>query len=230
MSLCIFVTKEREKEFYMEIFISLIFLYVISSVFKLLNKDTTNSNNNNFRQKSYYKKQKVTWEDVRQKVFEKYGHKCVRCGSIEQIEVHHKIPLKDGGTNDIDNLIPICRSCHQNVHNRKFDASYHKISKYYGFKVSKDKKAKIGFIIFDTIKRHKRLKIRYVASEFYKNKEVTIRIIQPLKIGCGLDFDNEYLRKESQNLDLIYVEAFCELRNQIRIFRLDKITILEVLD
>lgn len=31
-------------------------------------------------------------------------------------EVHHVKPLADGGTNDIDNLMALCRSCHARVH------------------------------------------------------------------------------------------------------------------
>jgi hypothetical protein len=31
-------------------------------------------------------------------------------------EVHHIIPLSEGGTNDESNLMSLCRSCHEKIH------------------------------------------------------------------------------------------------------------------
>ena len=42
--------------------------------------------------------------------------KCAKCGSKENIEIHHMIPLAMGGTNDEINLIPLCHSCHKKIH------------------------------------------------------------------------------------------------------------------
>lgn len=39
------------------------------------------------------------------------GHMCQHCGTTERIEMDHIIPLSKGGTNHIDNLQPLCRSC-----------------------------------------------------------------------------------------------------------------------
>ena len=50
---------------------------------------------------------------------------CEVCGEPMK-DVHHIIPVKDGGTNDEDNLICLCRSCHQKAHKSK---SYDKIIK-----------------------------------------------------------------------------------------------------
>lgn len=33
----------------------------------------------------------------------------------EATEVHHIKPLSDGGTNDLDNLMPLCKSCHSRI-------------------------------------------------------------------------------------------------------------------
>lgn len=43
---------------------------------------------------------------------------CVDCGATEMIEVGHVIPVKLGGTNDPDNLIPQCRSCNRRLSSR----------------------------------------------------------------------------------------------------------------
>lgn len=42
-------------------------------------------------------------------------HKCKICGD-KGLDAHHIKPLKEGGTNDQDNLICLCRKCHQQVH------------------------------------------------------------------------------------------------------------------
>ena len=47
---------------------------------------------------------------------------CVRClerGRVVEAEhAHHIIPLAQGGTNDPDNLLPLCRACHEDEHGR----------------------------------------------------------------------------------------------------------------
>lgn len=40
------------------------------------------------------------------------GRACAVCGSTENLEIHHMIPIDMGGTNDAANLIVLCRYCH----------------------------------------------------------------------------------------------------------------------
>lgn len=49
--------------------------------------------------------------EIRQAVFERHGSACLRCGSTEHICLDHIIPVVAGGSNDLDNLQPLCRSC-----------------------------------------------------------------------------------------------------------------------
>lgn len=42
-----------------------------------------------------------------------YGGSCAYCGSGEQIEIEHVIPLCRGGSNLIANVVPACHNCNQ---------------------------------------------------------------------------------------------------------------------
>ena len=41
------------------------------------------------------------------------GHKCVYCGSTENLTVDHVRPKSKGGTDTADNLVTACRPCNQ---------------------------------------------------------------------------------------------------------------------
>jgi len=57
----------------------------------------------------------------REKVYRKYKGKCAYCGAnIEfrkEFEIDHLIPKSQGGTNDIDNLMPACERCNHLKYN-----------------------------------------------------------------------------------------------------------------
>ena len=41
---------------------------------------------------------------------------CKSCGSREHMELHHILPLAMGGTNKLENLMPLCHGCHVKIH------------------------------------------------------------------------------------------------------------------
>jgi 5-methylcytosine-specific restriction endonuclease McrA len=43
------------------------------------------------------------------------GASCVACGSDEDLVAHHRIPRRFGGLDVLENLEPVCRSCHPRV-------------------------------------------------------------------------------------------------------------------
>jgi 5-methylcytosine-specific restriction endonuclease McrA len=51
------------------------------------------------------------WCEIRARVHERDGI-CVRCGSTRRLHVHHRVPLRYGGSNDIGNLELLCARCH----------------------------------------------------------------------------------------------------------------------
>lgn len=52
-------------------------------------------------------------------VLNAHGRFCVNCGSAEGVELHHIVPLSMGGTNNIQNIVPLCCVCHTAVHKSK---------------------------------------------------------------------------------------------------------------
>ena len=47
------------------------------------------------------------WNDL----LNKYGNCCIACGATGKLEADHVVPIALGGTNDIANIQPLCRSC-----------------------------------------------------------------------------------------------------------------------
>lgn len=55
---------------------------------------------------------KQEWNDLLQA----YGNRCLRCGSADKISADHIVPISKGGTNDIYNIQPLCKSCNSIKH------------------------------------------------------------------------------------------------------------------
>ena len=60
------------------------------------------------------------WKKRVEQVMERDGHKCRMCGKSEGLaDVHHIIKRSQGGGDDMDNLILLCRECHNKQHPEK---------------------------------------------------------------------------------------------------------------
>lgn len=57
-----------------------------------------------------------TSKEFRSAVIELYGDSCINCGSKENIEFHHVVPIALGGTNTVRNVVPLCHVCHLAAH------------------------------------------------------------------------------------------------------------------
>lgn len=50
---------------------------------------------------------RAEWENL----LNKYDRRCIACGATDKIEADHVVPIAQGGTDDIGNIQPLCRSC-----------------------------------------------------------------------------------------------------------------------
>lgn len=141
------------------------------------------------------------WEKIRQKVFAVYGKRCNKCNSPVNLQIHHKVPKYQGGSDDVSNLIVLCESCHEKTHGREFDYDN---DRDYEEDSPRIKSSKLA-IIDVAMKSNKPITITYKKID----NTVTTRTIQPFEVH---QWDGR-----------IYVRAFCFLRNAKRTFRVSRI-------
>ena len=76
------------------------------------------------RDKNVKKKYGRAWKRIRDKYAAEHPF-CERCFErgilVETEEIHHKLPLSEGGTHDRSNLIALCKPCHSREHAERGD-------------------------------------------------------------------------------------------------------------
>lgn len=76
------------------------------------------------------------WKRIRDKYVAQHPfcELCFEKGIIKPVEeVHHQLPLAEGGTHDVSNLISLCKSCHAKIHGKRGDyrgGKKHKVYMY----------------------------------------------------------------------------------------------------
>ena len=58
----------------------------------------------------------VSYEKLRQQVLRRDGWRCQSCGSMSNLEVHHKEFRSRLGDDSEENLITLCTACHAQMH------------------------------------------------------------------------------------------------------------------
>ena len=54
-------------------------------------------------------------KEVKEEVLRKCGYRCINCGSTEELELHHVMPLEIGGNDIPSNMVVLCYDCHKAV-------------------------------------------------------------------------------------------------------------------
>lgn len=60
------------------------------------------------------------WFKIRDQVLDRDGRQCKNCGAKRNLVVHHVVPITSRGTNDLGNLLTLCRQCHRAAHDQRF--------------------------------------------------------------------------------------------------------------
>ena len=56
------------------------------------------------------------YEHVRQQILRRDGWRCQSCGTMSNLEVHHKAFRSQAGDDSEENLITLCVRCHADIH------------------------------------------------------------------------------------------------------------------
>ncbi len=59
-----------------------------------------------------------SYESLRQQILRRDGFRCQSCGTMSNLEVHHKQFRSHSGHDSEENLITLCITCHARVHHR----------------------------------------------------------------------------------------------------------------
>ena len=66
-----------------------------------------------------------SYRRLRQQVLKRDGWRCQHCGSMRNLEVHHKQFRSLAGDDEETNLITLCMPCHRAVHEHQEAALLH---------------------------------------------------------------------------------------------------------
>jgi len=141
------------------------------------------------------------WDILRHKII-KSRKRCESCGGIDILQLHHINPVGLGGGNESENLILLCKNCHEKSHNASFRHNSRIIDQSYG---------EIGFI-----KEKKILS----AIKFGNTIEITYTNIYGLTRKRKIIPKEIYKEKGNK-----YIKAYCYFRNEDRVFRLSRLQI-----
>lgn len=68
-----------------------------------------------------------SWLKIREEVLERDRYECQHCGAKEPVatvEVHHIMPVRLNGSDELDNLVTLCQRCHNSLHYLGDDPKY----------------------------------------------------------------------------------------------------------
>lgn len=69
--------------------------------------------------RTYPRARDLDWRLLRKGILDRDGNKCVLCGSIKRLEVHHIIPYRTCVKHENSNLVTLCRDCHKKTYKKE---------------------------------------------------------------------------------------------------------------
>ena len=162
---------------------------------------------------NFYPSWPPDWSERKHHLIQQNGSICFSCGEERNVYLIHEIDLCEGGTNELDNLELICKACH--------DSMYGKGDIFGDFTLNPSQSEFAPQVkeIRSAIDNNWRIRFDYKKPNA---KTWMTRTVIPDRF---LNIPNS--RGSGQTL---CVEGFCELRQDIRVFALERMQDLEVID
>ena len=153
------------------------------------------------------------WEERKQRVIRENGSICSDCGEEQDVYLVHDIPVFEGGTNELDTLRLVCAECYRGI--------YREADMFGSFTLqpSQSEFAEQFADIQSAINNDQRIRFEYKKP---KAKRWMTRVVVPERF---LNIPNS--RESGETL---CVEGFCELRQDTRVFALERMQALEVIE
>ena len=153
------------------------------------------------------------WDERERRVIWENGSICSDCGEEQDLYLGHDIPVFEGGSNELENLTLICAECYRSMY-REPD-----IFGTGTLKPSQTEFAEQFAEIQSAIDNAQRIRFAYKKP---RAKRWMTRVVMPERL---LNIPNS--RESGETL---CVEGFCELRQDTRVFALERMQGLEVIE
>ncbi len=153
------------------------------------------------------------WNERKRYLVQQNGSICFSCEEECDVYLIHEIDLCEGGTNELDNLELICKPCHESM--------YGKSDNFANFTLNPSQSEFAPQVkdIQSAINNNHSIRFDYKKPNA---KTWMTRVVVPDRL-----FNIPNSRDSGQTL---CVEGFCELRQDIRVFALERMQDLEVID
>jgi len=153
------------------------------------------------------------WDERKRQFIRQNGLVCSGCGKEQDVYLLHDIPIFEGGTNELDNLTLICAECYRDT--------YHEGDIFGDFtlKPSQSEFSEQVAEIQSALDNHQKIQFKYKKPSA---KRWMRRVVLPERL---LNIPNN--RESGETL---CVEGFCDLRQATRVFALERMQALEVIE
>ncbi len=152
-------------------------------------------------------------EQRQQHIIRQNGAVCSRCEREQDVYLVHDIPVFEGGSNELDNLELICAACYRKIY-READI--------FGTSTLKSSQSEFSeqfTEIQSAMDNNQKIQFDYKKPS---DKRWTTRVVVPERL-----FNIPNSRESGETL---CVEGFCELRQDTRVFALERMQELEVIE
>jgi len=153
------------------------------------------------------------WEERKRMLIRENGSICSHCDKEADVYLLHDIPIFEGGTNALDNLSLICAKCYRSMY-READI--------FGTSTLKSSQSEFSepfSKIQSAIDNNQKIQFDYKKPS---NKRWTTRVVVPERL-----FNIPNSRESGETL---CVEGFCELRQDTRVFALERMQALVIIE